>query len=483
MPNRPNKLTVTNVSKDVINAILNEGWSVNYRDYVPITATDADSIRDIGKIIMDAPNLRNAFASDLINRVVLVIVTSKMSENPWARLKKGKLDIGESVEELFVNMAKAELYNPAGSAETVFKRSIPDIRAAFHVVNYQVFYPVTIENEDLSMAFTTQNGLYNLIEKIYETLYTADAYDEFNVMKYLIAEHILAGHIKVVSIPEPKTEANVRADVTVIKATSNKMKFQTSNYNLAGVKTHVKHENQTIIVSADFDAIMDVQVLAAAFNMEKAEFLSKRLLVDSFGNIDIPRLAECAPELCENIVYDTDGHVVSADLKNISANDLAKLNTIPAVIIDDDFMQIYDRLITMEDIRNPKGLYTNAFLHCWKIFSISPFAPAVTFSSVPMNVSSVSVTPATANTVKGGNVNLQAVVNGNGFFDRAVTWLLQGSNSSGVVKPLAEGTVITPAGNLQVAANETVKTITVTAKSNVDPSITGSSTITISDNA
>ena len=475
MPNRPNKLTVTNVSRDVINAILNEGWSVNYRDYVPITATDADSIRDIGKIIMDAPNLRNAFASDLINRIVLVIVTSKMYENPWARLKKGKLDIGESVEEIFVNMAKAELYNPAGSAETVFKRSKPDIRAAFHVVNYQVFYPVTVENEDLSMAFTTQNGLYNLIEKIYETLYTADAYDEFNVMKYLIAEHILAGHIKAVMIPNLTSEMDVRKTVGMIKATSNKMKFQTSEYNLAGVKTHVKHENQTIIVNADFDALMDVQVLAAAFNMEKAEFLSKRLLVDSFGNIDIPRLAECAPELCDNIVYDTEGHVVSAGLKNISVNDIEILNSIPAVIIDDDFMQIYDRLITMEDIRNPKGLYTNAFLHCWKIFSISPFAPAVFFTFLHASVSSVTVTPATANTVKGGNVNLQAVVNGKGLYDHSVSWYLSGANTT--------GTIITPAGNLQVAADETAKTITVTATSNANPSISGSSTITISDNA
>ena len=476
MPNRPNKLTVTNVSRDVINAILNEGWSINYRDYVPITATDADSIRDIGKIIMDAPNLRNAFASDLINRIVLVTVTSKMYENPWARLKKGKLDIGESVEEIFVNMAKAELYNPAGSAETVFKRSLPDIRAAFHVVNYQVFYPVTIENEDLSMAFTTQNGLYNLIEKIYETLYTADAYDELNVMKYLIAEHIVAGHIKAVQVPQIQDETAIRQTVSIIKATSNKMKFQTSEYNLAGVKTHVKHENQTIIVNADFDALMDVTVLAAAFNMEKAEFLSKRMLVDSFGNIDIPRLAECAPELCDNIVYDTDGHVVSAELKNISNGDLKKLDTIPAVIIDDEFMQIYDRLITMEDIRNPKGLYTNAFLHCWKIFSISPFAPAVAFTdSAIAGISSVSVTPATANTVKGGNVNLQAVVNGDGFFDRSVTWSLSGAKST--------KTVITPAGNLQVAADETAKTITVTATSNARPSISGSSTITISDNA
>ena len=251
------------------------------------------------------------------------------------------------------------------------------------------------------------------------------------------------------------------------------MKFQTSEYNLAGVKTHVKHENQTIIVSADFDALMDVQVLAAAFNMDKAEFLSKRLLVDSFGNIDIIRLAECAPELCQNIVYDTEGHVVSAELKNISASDLEKLNKIPAVIIDDDFMQIYDRLITMEDIRNPKGLYTNAFLHCWKIFSISPFAPAVTFSTTQGDVSVVTVTPETANTVRGGNVNLQAVVNGEpGFFDRSVTWSLSGANST--------GTVITAAGDLHVAADETATTITVTATSNANPSKSGTSTITIS---
>ena len=139
-------------------------------------------------------------------------------------------------------------------------------------------------------------------------------------------------------------------------------------------------------------------------------------------------------------------------------------------------MQIYDRLITMEDIRNPKGLYTNAFLHCWKIFSISPFAPAVTFSSISMSVTSVDVTPATANTVKGGNVNLQAVVNGGaGFFNRSVTWSLSGANST--------GTVITAAGDLHIAADETATTITVTAASNANPSISGSSTITISDNA
>lgn len=474
MPTTPRKLTVTNVSKDVINAILNEGWSINYRDYVPITASDADSIRNIGKLIMDAPNLRNAFATDLINRIILVIVTSKMYENPWKALKKGKLDLGEVVEEIFVNIAKAELYNPSTAKDTVFRRRIPDIRAAFHVLNYQVKYPVTIGNEELSMAFTTENGLYNLIEKIYETLYTADAYDEFNIMKYLIAEHILAGHIKPVAIAAPTSEANIRADVTAIKATSNKMKFMTGDWNIAGVKTHAKHEEQTVILSADFDAAMDVQVLAAAFNMEKAEFLSKRLLVDSFGNIDVIRLAECCPELCTDIVYDADGYVTSAALKNISSDDLEMLDGIPAVLIDDAFLQIYDRLITMEDIRNPDGLYTNAFLHCWKIISVSRYAPAATFTSETASVSSVTVTPSTVNTLKGLNTQFQATVAGSGFFDRTVTWSVTGANKA--------GTTIDAAGNLHVAADETATTLTVKATSNANSSVYGTATGTVYDN-
>ena len=96
MPTRPKNYVLTNVSKDVINGIINEGFSTNYKNYIPFTATDADSIRAIGKIIMDSPNLRNAFATDLINRIILVTVTSEMYNNPWESLKKGVLSLGET---------------------------------------------------------------------------------------------------------------------------------------------------------------------------------------------------------------------------------------------------------------------------------------------------------------------------------------------------------------------------------------------------
>lgn len=471
MPTRPKNYTLTNVSKDVINGIINEGFSTNYKNYIPFTATDEDSIRAIGKIIMDSPNLRNAFATDLINRIILVTVTSKMYDNPWESLKKGVLSLGETIEEIFVNIANAELYNPNISSETVFKRRIPDIRAAFHIVNYQVKYPATISNEDLSAAFTSENGLYSLIEKIYESLVSASNYDEFNIMKYLIALNIVNGNIKAISVPAISTDANVKSVVTQIKATSNKMKFMTADYNIAGVKTHSQHVNQTVIVTADFDAAMDVNVLAAAFNMDKAEFLSKRLMVDSFGDIDINRLAQCAPETCENITYDSNGNVTSASIKGITKEQLVELGEIPAVIIDDDFLQIYDRLITMEDIRNPDGLYTNAFLHCWKIVSVSPFAPAATFSDSVAAVNSITISPASATVVPNSEIQFNAKVSGTGFFNKSVTWTLKGANSS--------KSYVDVRGTVFIGADETATTLTLNAVSNENPSKVTTATITV----
>lgn len=477
MPRIPEKLTITNVSADVINAIRNDG-SINYRDYIPVTTPDADSIRDVGAIIMDSPNLRNAFANDLLNMVIAVHVKSRSYESPTARLKKGELMHGETIEDVFVNMLEAELYDPESAETDVFKRRFPDIKAAFYVTNYQVMYPVSISNEQLRAAFYTADGVYNLIMKIEEQLYTSDAYDDFNMVKYLLASNIVAGRIPVITVPAATTDANIKTGVRTIKATSNHMKFMTDKYTIAGVKTHVQHEEQTLLISADYDAAVDVEVLAAAFHMEKAEFLAKRLMVDGFGEIDKRRLAACAPELCTNIVYETLANgikrVVSADLKYITDAQLTALNSIPTVLIDDEFIQEYDVLNTIENIRNPSGLYTNAFHHVWRKYAVCPFAPAAVFASGSAAVTGLTVTPATINTVKGGSVQFSAAVAGTGFFDHAVTWTITGANS--------DDTVIDAAGNLYVASDETATAITATATSNADNTVSASGVATIYDN-
>ena len=77
MPSRPKIMTLTNSSVDVLNAIRN-GATTNYRNYVPVATADAESIREIGAIIMDNPSLQNEFLSALVNRIGRVILTSKL---------------------------------------------------------------------------------------------------------------------------------------------------------------------------------------------------------------------------------------------------------------------------------------------------------------------------------------------------------------------------------------------------------------------
>ena len=136
MATTPKVVTLTNSSVDILNAIRNNATQ-NYRDYVPKSTPDAESIRQIGAIIMDYPALQNEFLSALVNRVGRVLITSKMYDNPWSFFKKGLLEFGESVEEIFVNIAKPFQYDPAVAETNVFKREIPDVRAAFHIMNYQ----------------------------------------------------------------------------------------------------------------------------------------------------------------------------------------------------------------------------------------------------------------------------------------------------------------------------------------------------------
>lgn len=84
---KPHIKTLTNSSIDILNAIRNSA-TTNYKEYVPIATPNAESLREIGTIIMDSPNLQNEFLNALVNRIGRVIVTSKLYDNPLKMFKK-----------------------------------------------------------------------------------------------------------------------------------------------------------------------------------------------------------------------------------------------------------------------------------------------------------------------------------------------------------------------------------------------------------
>lgn len=345
---------------DILN-VIRQNASYDYQQNVPEVASVND-IPKVGEIIYGTPAFANQFINALVNRIAIVRVQSATFNNPYSILKKGYIEYGETVEDIFVSIAKAVDFNVEKAAKREFQRTIPDVRSAFHVMNWRVMYPVTIQDEDLRQAFLNIEGVQNLIAKIVDAVYTAAEYDEFLLFKYLLIKAISHGKMYPTSIGAGTdlSEAAVQ-----FRGTSNLLPFMSSEYNEVGVKTNTPKERQVIFMDAMFNAQFDVNVLASAFNMDKADFMGRLFLIDNWTDFDNERF--------DIIRANSDG------IEEVTADELALLANVKAVILDDNWFQVYDNNNKFTEKYVASGLYWNYFYHTWKTVSNSPFANAVVF--------------------------------------------------------------------------------------------------------
>ena len=345
---------------DILN-VIRQNASYDYQQNVPEVATVND-IPKVGEIIYGTPAFANQFINALVNRIAIVRVQSATFNNPYSILKKGYIEYGETVEDIFVSIAKAVDFNVEKAAKREFQRTIPDVRSAFHVMNWRVMYPVTIQDEDLRQAFLSIEGVQNLIAKIVDAVYTAAEYDEFLLFKYLLIKAISNGKMFPTSIGAGTdlSEAAVQ-----FRGTSNLLPFMSNDYNEAAVKTNTPKDRQVIFMDAMFNAQFDVNVLASAFNMDKAYFMGRLFLIDNWTDFDNERF--------DIIRANSDG------IEEVTAEELALLANVKAVILDENWFQVYDNNNKFTEKYVASGLYWNYFYHTWKTVSNSPFANAVVF--------------------------------------------------------------------------------------------------------
>lgn len=429
----------------------------------PIQIIDnVDAIQRVGSVIMQYEAYQNSFIDALVNRIGMAIVTSKTWDNPWARFKKGTLEMGETVEEIFANIGKVHSYDPHQAESEWMKREMPDVRAAFHRLNFQKFYKVTIQEYELRQAFIAWQEMTDLIARVTSTLYTGMNLDEFTMMKYMICRAVLNAQLHYVTVTAQSSDP--KDAVKKMRSYARKMTYLTNDYNQAGVYNATDFRDNYIFIDADYEANMDVEVLAAAFNMDKAEFIGHLIVVDSFTAHDEERLKMLFNEV------DNDNYVP------FTSAELTSLGKLAGIMCSVDFWMVFDVLQTMRQQNNGQGLYWNYWLHAWKIFSISPFANCVVFTSETGSISAVSVSPATANMTAGTSMQFTATVTKSGIIDTSVEWSIAAAEGD----TLATGTKITPDGVLYIGATQAATDqIIVTAKSKVDATAYDTSTVTI----
>lgn len=352
--------TLNASTMDILN-VIRQNASYEYQQNVP-EVTKASDIPRVGEVIYGTPAFANQFINALVNRIAIVRMQSATFNNPYGVLKKGYIEFGETVEDIFVSIAKGVDFDPEKGKSREFKRTFPDVRSAFHTMNWRVMYPVTIQDEDLKQAFLSLEGVQNLIAKIVGAVYTGAEYDEFLLFKYLMIKAISHGKMKPESIGDG---TDLKESAVAFRGTSNLLQFISSDYSEAGVKTSTPKNRQIIFMDAKFNAQFDVNVLASAFNMDKADFMGRLFLIDNWTSFDNERF--------DVIRENSDG------IEEVTAGELALLANVKAVIVDENWFQIYDNNNKFTEKYVASGMYWNYFYHTWKTVSSSPFANAVVF--------------------------------------------------------------------------------------------------------
>lgn len=450
MPTKPQNVKMNADAKnaDYLNAIRTSA-STYYQENVPIATYDAASVRDVGRIVLNSTTLTNEFYSALVNQFAFIFGSSKMFYNKWVDFKKGLIGLGELVEEFFVQIALPNNYNPDIAATEIFKRVIADVQTAIYRINVKTFYKTTINRPLLEMAFTTEGGMADLIGKVFTSMAAACEADQMNAIKYLLARKILDGKIKTEPISEvsgASTEANAKAAARQMKADFENFFFPRTDYNEAGVMNWVNDKNDvSFMLTTSFGAAYDIEVLAAAFNLDYANFMGRVKRIDSLTNIDFTRL---------NAFFD-----LPEPIAEFEEDEIAILDKVAAITFDNGLIQWYDRLYEWHEEPNGQSMEWQNWLHYWALIASSPFANAVAYvQSANNTLGKVTGVTSALNGKSfslpvGSSLPLTWEVTGTGIYSKAVNF-----TSSGMV----DGSfTVSPDGVLTVHKAKAATTVNI----------------------
>lgn len=324
----------------ILDAIRLSG-SNDYQQRVPqATQSGVDSVVQT----LTSPNNRslfNDFQDGLINRIAQTIVRSWEWANPLAVFKRPMLNLGDKIQEIAVGLIEANGYDLKDN--NLFKTNPGEVWQAFHSVNREDRYDLSISHVELRKAFTTEFGLNELVARKLASLAISDEYDEFRIMIQLIAVAYAEDTLFKVKTPfanaDAPTDAELRNLSIAIRTYAKKMSIApSSRYNAKGVPTVSNKDNLVLITTPGVTAALDVSVLADAFNIDRADFASKVIEIDEFP-----------------------------------------MAGVHAMLVDTSWFVCADYVKEIATFWNPKNMVNNYYLHHWGTYSISPFSNAVLF--------------------------------------------------------------------------------------------------------
>lgn len=453
MPRKPlGRLTTDTSNRDIMNAVRKLASS-DYQRFVP-PATKANLQTTISSLVDSTPG-RNEFMDVLLNRIGTVEVRNQNWENPLGKFKRQMLTYGNTIEEVQLGLAQAYTYDPDRDylERMIFGQHRVEAQTSLHKINRQEFFPVTVNEDMLRRAFLEEGGLSSLVTGVLASATNADQLNEFLTVTRLFKEYAEAEGFFDVNVGDvaaaDSTEATAKAFLRQVRAWADKLAFISPLYNASGMPTFAERSKLELIVSPEVNAAIDVNALAAAFNIERAE---------------VPMRVT----------------VIPAEQFDMAGTQ--------AILTTSDFFVIADTLFENRSAENPVGLNRNYYLHHHQIISASRFVPAIRFTTGAGTVIEIVDTPVTgleAITVENrdGEV-VEEITRGerHQVLGSAITTPTGGLNDAvrlELVGAQSTYSYVTQTGVLLVSDMDAASEVTIVATSTDDPEFTESVTLPV----
>lgn len=357
-----------NNAQKIFNLIRLRG-SKEYQDQVPALA-DKDPIGNVTGVILSQPMVFKEF-TNLLGAFIEMKVLSRVWKNPLLDLIRVRQEpYGEYSVEVTENPVSPQMYDPYHPEKLLQYRNNPDM-VAYFARNVKEKFKLTISYEDMKGAFQSYDKFNEYISNKLSMLESGKQISTYNHIMEAICSNYMSNFFVKSSVTLDTLNHAKEWTKEVMNFLDN---AQYPNYDfnkyadLPGAtgkfRGWVNPDDVVIIAKSSWINANNVEFLANAFQLDKAEIKKKIIKVPKFA-YDL---------------YDDDGvllNTIETDLACLCA-DRRMFNFSSDLEIDDSFY-------------NPETLTRNYYKHYWGTYLISPFGCALAFSESPSNQLSLSI--------------------------------------------------------------------------------------------
>ena len=420
-----------------------------YHQYFPIV----DANTNIGEFgaPMFGDNYQAAQESffGMLKRIAYAATETKLFNNPLSRLEGDNIPLGWAGEEIHVNPVKGRAFD-CNDFAGILQKYEADIKVQYLTVNMDVQYPVSLTREKIRTAFTSWRDLEEFITGIINSLYNGAYINMYQFTKALVSAAYKDNRAQYTKVSAVTDEATGKALVKKLRELYTRFQLPSSEFNswakVGGegrpVTTWTAPEDIVLLLRADIVASVSVDVLSAAFNMDKADFLGSLIVVDNWD------------------LYTDDGEKIF-DGSNIYG-----------IICDKSYFKIKTQDMALDQWFNANARAWQYYLNVVKMYQVSNFANhmVIAIADPVVDATKVEAEKATVSVEEGSSVKLQLTTTP---FTANPT-ITAASSAEGKATASVSGKVLTING-----VDEGSATITVTATNGDTTTTTATVTVTV----